>query len=92
MLTNVSYDDTRKSILQSVEKCQLGYIDLFLLHSPYGGKTKRLECWRAVEDAIGEGLVKIGGVSNFGVGHVRTSLQGGHFSQTDEKRFPVMKY
>ena len=48
----------------------MGYIDLYLLHSPYGGKQKRLECWRAVEDAIHEGEVKCGGVSNFGVKHV----------------------
>jgi aryl-alcohol dehydrogenase-like predicted oxidoreductase len=44
-----------------------------LLHSPYGGKKKRLECWKAVEDAIDEGEVRTGGVSNFGVKHVCTS-------------------
>lgn len=42
-----------------------------MLHSPYGGKTARLESWRAVEDAIEEGEVKIGGVSNFGVKHIK---------------------
>lgn len=47
----------------------LGYIDLFLLHSPYGGKSARLDSWRAVEDAIDDGEVKIGGVSNYGVKH-----------------------
>ena len=51
-------------------QCGLGYIDLYLLHSPYGGEAKRLECWRAVEDAIAEGEVKSGGVSNFGIKHV----------------------
>jgi len=49
----------------------LGYIDLFLLHSPYGGKRARLESWRAVEDAIHDGEVKIGGVSNYGVKHLQ---------------------
>lgn len=69
--SNVSYDTTRKSIKESVKKSGLGYIDLYLLHSPYGGKKKRLECWKAVEDAIGDGECRAGGVSNFGVKHVR---------------------
>lgn len=70
LASNSSYEAARKSIRQSVKTCGLGYIDLFLLHSPYGGKTKRLECWRAVEDAIQDGDVKTGGVSNFGVKHL----------------------
>ena len=68
--SNESYAAARESIKQSVKNCGLGYIDLFLLHSPYGGKSKRLECWRAVEDAIQDGEVKTGGVSNFGIKHV----------------------
>jgi diketogulonate reductase-like aldo/keto reductase len=70
LASNTSYETARKSIKQSVKQSGLGYIDLFLLHSPYGGKTKRLESWKAVEDAIEEGEVRTGGVSNFGVKHV----------------------
>ena len=73
LASNTSYDAARKAIKQSIKQSGLDYIDLFLLHSPYGGRTKRLECWRAVEDAIEDGEVKIGGVSNFGVKHVRWS-------------------
>jgi len=62
LASNSAYDTARKSIKKSVKECGLGYIDLFLLHSPYGGKTARLESWRAVEDAIKEGEVKLGGV------------------------------
>lgn len=68
--TNTSYDATRKAIKDSLKKSGLDYIDLYLLHSPYGGKRRRLECWRAVEDAIEDGEVRAGGVSNFGVKHV----------------------
>ena len=70
LASNGSYDTARKAIKQSVKECGLGYIDLFLLHSPYGGKKARLECWRAVEDAIESGEVKTDGVSNFGIKHV----------------------
>ncbi|CAK7212938.1 hypothetical protein SBRCBS47491_001633 [Sporothrix bragantina] len=65
-----SYDAVRASIRQSVAACGLGYIDLFLLHSPYGGPAARWASWRAVEDAIKEGEVRSGGVSNFGPRHV----------------------
>jgi diketogulonate reductase-like aldo/keto reductase len=65
-----SYAAVRRSIKKSVEACGLGYIDLFLLHSPYGGPEARLTSWKAVEDAIEEGEIKSGGVSNFGVKHV----------------------
>jgi diketogulonate reductase-like aldo/keto reductase len=68
-----SYDAVRKSITKSVKECGLGYIDLFLLHSPYGGKEARLTSWKALEDAVLEGEVRIPGVSNYGEKHVSRS-------------------
>ena len=70
LASNSDYARARRSISQSVKECGLGYIDLFLLHSPYGGKQARLDSWRAVEDAIKDGEVKTGGVSNYGEKHV----------------------
>ncbi|KAK4945252.1 hypothetical protein LTR10_015411 [Elasticomyces elasticus] len=70
LASNASYDAARRSIKQSVQASGLGYIDLFLLHSPYGGKNARLSSWKAVEDAIQDGEIRIGGVSNFGVKHL----------------------
>lgn len=71
LASNTSYASARRSIKKSVEESGLGYIDLFLLHSPYGGKSMRLASWKAVEDAVTEGEIKIGGVSNFGVKHLQ---------------------
>ena len=70
LASNTSYDNARKSITNSVTRSGLGYIDLFLLHSPYGGKDLRLQSWKAVEDAIDAGEIRTGGVSNYGVKHV----------------------
>ena len=70
LASNASYEAARRSIKQSVQASGLGYIDLFLLHSPYGGKSARLSSWKAVEDAIQDGEIRIGGVSNFGVKHL----------------------
>ncbi|KAK4575186.1 hypothetical protein LTR86_001038 [Recurvomyces mirabilis] len=74
LASNSDYNTARKSISRSVKECGLGYIDLFLLHSPYGGKQARLNSWRAVEDAIQDGEVKIGGVSNYGEKHLEELL------------------
>lgn len=79
LASNSDYATARKSIQKSVKECGLGYIDLFLLHSPYGGKRDRLESWKAVEDAIQDGEVKIGGVSNYGNKHVSSACHGVSF-------------
>ncbi|KAH8597029.1 NADP-dependent oxidoreductase domain-containing protein [Bisporella sp. PMI_857] len=68
---NSSYDETRLAIRRSIHKSGLGYLDLYLLHSPYGGPEKRLECWRAIEDAIELREIRTGGVSNFGLRHLK---------------------
>ncbi|RFN45988.1 alcohol dehydrogenase (nADP+) [Fusarium flagelliforme] len=65
-----SYDVVRRSVKKSVEASGLGYIDLFLLHSPYGGKEARLTSWKALEDAIDAGEIRAAGVSNFGSAHI----------------------
>lgn len=67
---SADYDAVRRSIKQSVDACGLGWVDLMLLHSPYGGKEARLASWKALEDAVEAGEVKMAGVSNFGVRHV----------------------
>jgi len=74
LASNSSYDAARKSIKSSLQACGLDYIDLFLLHSPYGGKNARLESWKAVEDAIESGEIRAGGVSNYGVKHMQELL------------------
>ncbi|RYN29298.1 hypothetical protein AA0115_g5227 [Alternaria tenuissima] len=74
LASNSAYETARKAIKRSVKEAGLGYIDLFLLHSPYGGKQARLDSWRAVEDAIHDGEVKTGGVSNYGVKHLQELL------------------
>jgi len=69
-----NYEAVRESIRGSVRACGLGYVDLFLLHSPYGGREARLSSWKAVEDAVKEGEVRIGGVSNWGERHITELL------------------
>lgn len=74
LASNVSYEATRRSIKESIRASGLGYIDLFLIHSPYGGAKKRLECWRALEDALADDEIRAAGVSNYGVKHLQELL------------------
>ena len=68
------YANTTKAIDNSLAKWGHGYIDLYLIHSPLPGSKKRLEAWRAIEDAIDAGKIRSGGVSNYGVHHLQELL------------------
>ncbi|EPQ29432.1 uncharacterized protein PFL1_03187 [Pseudozyma flocculosa PF-1] len=72
--SNRGYQSAKSSIQQSLQACQLGYIDLYLVHSPYGGRQRRLESWKAIEDAKDAGLLKSVGVSNYGQRHIEELL------------------
>ncbi|EPS42314.1 hypothetical protein H072_3692 [Dactylellina haptotyla CBS 200.50] len=71
---NVSYDATRTAIKRSLKDCNLGYIDLYLIHAPYGGPKIREEIYRAAIDAVKDGEVKGLGVSNYGIRHLQEIL------------------
>ncbi|CCM04322.1 uncharacterized protein FIBRA_06493 [Fibroporia radiculosa] len=75
--TNAGYAAAKASIARSLETCGLGYIDLYLMHSPIGGPTKRADSWRAILEARDEGKIRSAGVSNFGVKHLKEILDSG---------------
>lgn len=59
---NYGYDNTKKSVLKSMEKLQMDYLDLILLHQPF---SDYYGTYRALEDLYKEGKVRAIGVSNF---------------------------
>lgn len=56
------YDHARASVEASLAKLQLDYLDLVLLHWPYGNYYA---AWRALEELYDEGKIRAIGVSNF---------------------------
>ncbi|EKY26357.1 glyoxal reductase [Clostridium celatum DSM 1785] len=61
------YKKTIEAFNKSLERLQVEYIDLYLIHWP---NKLNAETWRAFEDLYKEGKVKAIGVCNFKIGHL----------------------
>ena len=61
-VSDFNYERAKKGIDTSLQKLGLDYIDLYLLHQPYGDT---MGAWRALEEAQKEGKIRAIGVSNF---------------------------
>ena len=61
-VSDFNYERAKKGIDTSLQKLGLDYMDLYLLHQPYGDT---MGAWRALEEAQKEGKVRAIGVSNF---------------------------
>ena len=59
---NYSYEECKSGIDASLRRLDMEYVDLMLLHQPYGAYT---EAWRALEEAQAEGKIRSIGLSNF---------------------------
>lgn len=61
-ITDVGYEKTKKAFELSLQKLQLDYLDLYLIHQPFGDVHGS---WRAMEELYKEGKIKAIGLSNF---------------------------
>jgi diketogulonate reductase-like aldo/keto reductase len=55
-------ESTKKAFERSLKRLQLDYLDLYLIHQPYGDVYGS---WRAMEELYREGKIRAIGVSNF---------------------------
>ncbi len=61
-VSDASYEDARPAFELSLKKLQLDYLDLYLIHQPFGDVYG---AWRAMEELYQEGRVRAIGISNF---------------------------
>lgn len=59
---DASYESAKLAFNKSLKKLQLDYLDLYLIHQPFGDYYG---AWRAMEELYHEGKIKAIGVSNF---------------------------
>ena len=62
-ITNAGYDQAKASIQQSMDKLGIDYLDLLLIHQPFGDYYGT---YRAMEELYDQGKLRAIGVSNFG--------------------------
>jgi diketogulonate reductase-like aldo/keto reductase len=61
-LEDAGYEKTKNAFKKSLKKLQLDYLDLYLIHQPYGDV---FGSWRAMEELYNEGVIRAIGVANF---------------------------
>lgn len=62
-IEHYEYEECKRSVLESLRKLKTDYIDLMLLHQPFGDTYG---AWRALVELYNEGKIRAIGVSNFG--------------------------
>jgi len=69
--TDHGYDSALAAARASLARLDLGWIDLYLIHSPRSNSPEeRLASWRALEQLQHDGLCRAIGVSNYSVRHL----------------------
>lgn len=61
-ISDVSYEGAKRGFDASLERLGLDYIDLFLIHQPFGDVHG---AWRAMEELYEQGVVRAIGTANF---------------------------
>jgi len=61
-VSDVSYDKAKKAFEKSLKNLGLDYLDLYLIHQPYGDVHG---AWHAMEELYKEGRIRAIGISNF---------------------------
>jgi 2,5-diketo-D-gluconate reductase A len=64
------YEQAKEAFRASLDRLELDFVDLYLIHWPVPSKDKYVETWKAFIDLQEDGLVRSIGVSNFQPDHL----------------------
>ncbi|KAJ4368499.1 hypothetical protein N0V86_009404 [Didymella sp. IMI 355093] len=67
---DMNYENSKSHIENTLKITGFDYVDLYLLHSPYGGKENRIGAWKALVEGVEAGKIRSIGVSSYGVHHL----------------------
>ena len=67
-ITDHGYEEAKAAFKESLTNLGLTYVDLYLIHSPSGGKI--FDTWKAFSEMKKSGLIRSIGVSNFNIHHL----------------------
>ncbi len=83
---DMTYENSKQHIENTLKVTGFDYVDLYLLHSPYGGKENRIGAWKALVEGVEAGKIRSIGVSNYGVHHL-DELEA-YIKETDSSQGP----
>jgi len=69
------YQQARKAFKASLDRLELDYLDLYLIHWPVPAHDKYVETWRTFIELQSEGLIRAIGVSNFQPAHLERLIE-----------------
>ena len=69
--TDHGYEQAKQALRASLDRLDLDFVDLYLIHWPVPSHDKYVETWKAFIEAQEQGLVRNIGVSNFQPAHLR---------------------
>ena len=66
------FDETISQCRESLQRLNLDYVDLYLVHAPPEDISVRGDVWGAMEECLRLGLTRSIGVSNYGINHLES--------------------
>jgi diketogulonate reductase-like aldo/keto reductase len=64
------YDEATAALRASLDRLEMDYVDLYLIHWPVPSRDRYVDTWRAFIDLQAQGLARAIGVSNFQPTHL----------------------
>ena len=69
------YEQATRALRASLDRLEMDYVDLYLIHWPVPSQDRYVETWKAFIEAQEQGLVRSIGVSNFQPAHLERLIQ-----------------